>query len=297
MKMDQVDFEVEVAREEPQPEAGALRSFIAGGIGGMALVLVGHPFDTVKVRVQNSTSSASVFQVAKTTLTNEGFRGFYKGMAAPLAGVAPIFALSFLGYNRGKKMFCDDDAIEKEKFGQLAAAGFVSTFFTTPIMAPGERVKCLLQTQTSTNAKYNGSLDAFKQLYKEGGIRSVTRGFSATLLRDGVGSAVYFAGYEVMRKKMIEADIQPVVATFMSGGMAGMLNWALILPIDTVKTRFQVGTDPSYFKVIADIAKTSGIRGFFRGLSAVMMRAFPANAACFAGYEFAMYACGEMGLK
>lgn len=47
----------------------------------------------------------------------------------------------------GKRIFCDDDAIEKQKLGQLALAGTTSALFTTPIMAPGERVKCLLQTQ------------------------------------------------------------------------------------------------------------------------------------------------------
>ena len=34
----------------------------------------------------------------------QGPRGFYKGMAAPLMGVAPIFAISFFGFNVGKKL-------------------------------------------------------------------------------------------------------------------------------------------------------------------------------------------------
>jgi solute carrier family 25 carnitine/acylcarnitine transporter 20/29 len=39
------------------------------------------------------------------TVKHEGFfRGLYKGMAAPLAGVSPIFALCFLGNDIGKKL-------------------------------------------------------------------------------------------------------------------------------------------------------------------------------------------------
>ena len=34
----------------------------------------------------------------------QGPKGFYKGMAAPLAGVAPIFAVSFFGFNVGKSL-------------------------------------------------------------------------------------------------------------------------------------------------------------------------------------------------
>ncbi len=33
----------------------------------------------------------------------QGPRGFYKGMAAPIVGVTPIFAMSFWGFNLGKK--------------------------------------------------------------------------------------------------------------------------------------------------------------------------------------------------
>ena len=31
---------------------GGIRSFIAGGAGGISIVLSGHPFDTIKVRMQ-----------------------------------------------------------------------------------------------------------------------------------------------------------------------------------------------------------------------------------------------------
>ncbi len=36
--------------------------------------------------------------------TFQGPRGFYKGMSAPLVGVTPIFAMSFFGFNVGKKL-------------------------------------------------------------------------------------------------------------------------------------------------------------------------------------------------
>ena len=32
------------------------------------------------------------------------FRGLYKGMSAPLAGVTPIFAVCFWGYDMGQKL-------------------------------------------------------------------------------------------------------------------------------------------------------------------------------------------------
>ena len=34
----------------------------------------------------------------------QGFFGLYKGMAAPLTGVSPMFAVCFLGFGVGKKL-------------------------------------------------------------------------------------------------------------------------------------------------------------------------------------------------
>lgn len=104
------------------------------------------------------------------------------GMTAPLTGVAPIFAMSFFGFGLGKRLQQKNE--EPLTNTQLFAAGAFSGIFTTTIMAPGERIKCLLQIQQgSSQQKYNGMVDCAKQLYKEGGIRSVYRGAFATLLR------------------------------------------------------------------------------------------------------------------
>ena len=64
-------------------------------------------------------------------------KGLYKGMAAPLAGVAPMYALCFLGYGVGKNIFCDPDAFDKLKLAQIGMAGATSSLFTTPILGPG----------------------------------------------------------------------------------------------------------------------------------------------------------------
>lgn len=127
---------------------------------------------------------SGTFDCLKKTVKNEGFKGLYKGMGAPLAGVAPIFAISFLGYGVGKQIF---GPTPPEKFTPLHyfAAGSFSGIFTTTIMAPGERIKCLLQIQEGSHHPkvYDGPLDCAKKLYKEGGIRSIYRGAGATLVR------------------------------------------------------------------------------------------------------------------
>ncbi len=93
--------------------------------------------------------------------------------------------------------------------GQTFTAGLLSGVFTTAIMAPGERIKCLLQIQSASPGavkKYDGMMDCVKKLYKEGGIRSVFKGTFATAARDVPASGVYFASYEWLKKSLAGSD-------------------------------------------------------------------------------------------
>ena len=71
------------------------------------------------------------------------------GMAAPLTGVAPIFAMSFFGFGLGKRLQ-QKSPEEQLTMTQLFYAGAFSGIFTTTFMAPGERIKCLLQVRSKT---------------------------------------------------------------------------------------------------------------------------------------------------
>lgn len=60
--------------------------FIAGVFSGISKLAVGHPFDTIKVRMQTTNSSqfAGPLACLASTIKNEGVRGLYKGATPPL---------------------------------------------------------------------------------------------------------------------------------------------------------------------------------------------------------------------
>lgn len=70
-----------------------LRSFAAGGFGGICAVVVGHPFDLVKVRLQTADKGvySSALDVVRKSIAKDGLkRGLYAGVSAPLVGVTPM---------------------------------------------------------------------------------------------------------------------------------------------------------------------------------------------------------------
>ncbi|CAF0769989.1 unnamed protein product [Rotaria sordida] len=278
-----------------------IKDFLAGGVGGACLVITGHPLDTIKVRLQTQPKPQpgqvplyrGTWDCAKKTVVKEGFTGLYKGMGAPLVGVTPMFAICFFGYGIGKKLQTPSAANGDYTLSQIFAAGMLSGVFTTVIMAPGERIKCLLQIQHSGHEhKYNGPVDCAKQLYREGGIRSIYRGTALTLMRDVPASGIYFASYEFLKRSLTpegrSTSELSALKTLFAGGMAGMCNWVVAIPPDVLKSRFQTAPAGKYAgiaDVLRELIRTEGIGSLYKGIVPVMLRAFPANAACFLGYE------------
>jgi solute carrier family 25 carnitine/acylcarnitine transporter 20/29 len=68
----------EVAKDVKKAAANStlaqVRSFVAGGVGGICAVVVGHPFDLVKVRMQTAEKGvySGAMDVVKKTIAREG---------------------------------------------------------------------------------------------------------------------------------------------------------------------------------------------------------------------------------
>ena len=72
----------------------------------------------------------------------------------------------------------------------------------------------------------------------------------------------------------------------LAGGTAGVLGWTVTLPMDTVKSVMQVSPKPiSVRRALQQIWVAHGLKGFYKGYGAAVMRAFPANGALFLAYE------------
>ncbi|KAG9508629.1 Mitochondrial carnitine/acylcarnitine carrier protein, partial [Fragariocoptes setiger] len=298
--------------EEPSPaktrqNTSLPKNFIAGGFGGICLVAAGHPLDTIKVRLQvqpklpdgKPALYSGTLDCTKKILANEGVKGLYKGMATPIAGVAPMYAICFLSFTIGKKLQQKSDD-HQFTLGELFVAGGVAGLATTSILAPGERVKCLLQAQAANTAgtvQYKGPADCFKQLYKQGGIKNLYVGTLATACRDIPSTGMYFMTYEWAQRKLTPPgktrEDMSAGRTLLAGGTAGILNWTVAIPADVLKSRQQTAP-PGTYKGLSDVLHQTiaqdGLKGLYRGAAPIMLRAFPANAASFLGYETAMKA-------
>ena len=118
----------------------------------------------------------------------------------------------------------------------------------------------------------------------------------STIVREIPSIAGQFAAYEYLKAAFLRyscSDKLSIAQVSVAGGLAGMLCWFVSYPQDIIKTRLQL--DPSYkqqskldggFSVcMKDIYRRDGWKGFFRGLTPCLIRAYLANAIGFYIYE------------
>jgi len=127
-----------------------------------------------------------------------------------------------------------------------------------------------------------------KHVYKTHGLRGFYSGFCAQIMRDIPFYSSFFGTYEILCqtfRKYTAWDQSSIY--FISGGLAGQVGWAVSIAPDSVKSKIQTHDHKLYILDTArSIYRTQGIRGFFVGIEVAILRAFPANAALFVGYEY-----------
>ena len=267
----------------------ALKDFLSGGVGGGCLVLVGQPFDNIKVQLQASGSTKTTMSAAREIYSSspKGLLNFYRGASPIFLGVAPVFAVCFLAFAQAKGVIKNIAGIQHDNDLSLFLIGVAGSFTalpTTILLAPGERIKIVMQTDSSSGS----AIAVAKKIVQSGGIKSLFRGSSMTLVRDGFGSLGYFSTYEGVKRAAGSSgpSKNSSFTVLLAGGLAGVVNWIIALPFDVLKTRIQQSqSSTDTLSLAKTLLQTEGIRGLYRGLFPVLLRAFPANAACFYGME------------
>ncbi len=271
--------------------AEELKSFIAGWAGGTGLLLVGHPFDTVKVLLQSAEPGkyAGTADCVKRLYQADGLKGFYRGVTAPLAGVGTVFASYFLAYAAAERAIRTGRHYRPEQelsMAEIMICGGATGVVGSLILAPAELLKThqQLALQRGEDPAFGATV---RRVYARGGMRAITAGFSATLARDVPGSMAWFGAYEAVKKSVSKDHKNPTVGeALLAGGCGGVAMWSFALPLDAIKTRVQGASVRTTFAgAFRDIIAQKGMAGLYAGFGPAIARAFPANAACFACKE------------
>lgn len=95
---------------EEDAKAGNVVTGIIGATSGAFGASVVYPLNVLRTRLQTQGTAmhparyTGIWDVARTTLRNEGFRGMYKGLTPNLLKVAPALSITWVVYENSKRM-------------------------------------------------------------------------------------------------------------------------------------------------------------------------------------------------
>lgn len=178
--------------------------------GGVALVYVGQPLDTVKVKMQTFPNLyGNMIHCFKHTFVTDGIaKGLYAGTVPALVANVGENSVLFLGYGFCQKFMqkiTRTDDIKNLSTLSNATAGFLAAFFSSLVLCPTELIKCKLQAMHEVQkqeAAFNrtvhrvGPFSLTGQIIRNDGIAGLFRGFIPTILREMPGYFFFFGGYE-----------------------------------------------------------------------------------------------------
>eukprot|EP01063_Lacrimia_lanifica_P004853 TRINITY_DN12751_c0_g2_i1.p1 TRINITY_DN12751_c0_g2~~TRINITY_DN12751_c0_g2_i1.p1 ORF type:complete len:314 (+),score=24.38 TRINITY_DN12751_c0_g2_i1:57-998(+) len=274
------------------------RELSAGVAAGSVGQTVGHPFDTIKVRLQTDGGGqggmryASGRHCAALSLRREGARVFFRGLSVPLAakGVEQSVSFGVRGAaSRSLKPYVGD---RLRAWASGACAGAVNALVMTPVWL------LKVQLQVTASGGLRGPMDALTRTVARQGVRGLYTGGGSILGACVVGASTRFATYDAAVARMRDRGLRDPLAAACGGGVAGMASWMAQFPLDLISARTQAATvapaaPRGAVAHARDVLRRSGVAGFYRGLGPCLARAFPVNAAVFLTYEVSMRALND----
>ncbi|KAJ5949689.1 mitochondrial carrier [Penicillium verhagenii] len=294
---------------------------LASGASTVCATLAVTPLENVKTRMQTH-DFKNISQCMRYLWRTEGPRGYVAGALPPLASVTAVRVVNFTSYSWAKIRISDmirqitgvSPLAEYNKPGStptvsgimtFAAAGALAGLISSPLACPFELAKNVVQTsvlvsnraQAAPDAARNpdlrrkprlGTVQAIRQIVKRHGFRGLYTGFRLHVLRDTVGSGLYFSVYETVKQvaaKELGDNKSPFGAPMIAGAICSTVPWVCTYPLDTRKTRAQsvlLGKSKEIGEASAAVAKAS----MYKGMSIILIRTGLNNMILLSMFEF-----------
>ncbi|VDI47570.1 solute carrier family 25 (mitochondrial carnitine/acylcarnitine transporter), member 20/29 [Mytilus galloprovincialis] len=263
--------------------------FVVGVLYGVTNVCVGHPFDTIKTKMQAQAGfeKSNMFQTLAKTLRTQGVIGLYRGCIPPLWGSgiyrSSQFAVFEAVYTRldsplGRSEIPGTGALQLRVIG----AGVIASTTRAIIETPLEFAKVRRQTQQTWH---------FKDVYT---------GFGVTWVRTIGLMTTYFILVDSGRRHFPEQFKKPLIGPFLTSGIAATLAWWIVWPLEYMKCQIQsnYGEKVSVIQKMRIVIKErGGFFGLYRGIMPGTIRSFLANGTSMVVMQFAQRKVTELGLR
>lgn len=156
---------------------------------------------------------------------------------------------------------------------------------------PFDTVKVRMQVQPG---EFKGPVDCFRKTMWGEGVAKLWSGsmpaLTGALLENAVAFGVNGALKRMLgHRQQLQKEQPSIFEPFLTGGITGFFTAMVLCPCDIVKCRAQMsratGQDARIREVVARTMKKDGLGGFYRGISAQVIRDIPFYGSFFGSYD------------
>lgn len=286
----------------------AMQEFLVSGISvGIATTLT-NPIDVVKTRLQlqrlktvGGEAPPGMVGTGVALVRTEGPLSLWAGLPPALArgffyGGARLGLYNPIKAAIGNLGSGSTDGTQLSIWGKLAA-GSLSGALAAGITNPTELVKTRLQDKNNT---HKGSVAVVRHILETEGVGGLWRGAMPGMTRAAIVTACQCGTYDEIKRTLLRyTSMQDgLLCHFSSSLTAGLIATTATNPIDVVKTVVFAGGNSSGGPVAAaaNIMRSDGPRGFFKGWSANFARLGPQTVITFLVCEAMRDALGMKAL-
>ncbi|KAG9301486.1 hypothetical protein G9A89_008338 [Geosiphon pyriformis] len=214
----------------------------------------------------------------------EGITSLWRGLSPALIMSVPATVIYFVGYEYLRDlMWARWKGKTPETYAPLLAGATARTIAATTI-SPIELFRTRLQGPEGSNG-LRGVMSGVQSMVRANGISSLWRGLGPTLWRDVPFSAIYWSGYEFIKRNINnhgDFKLSEFEISFVSGATSGMIAAILTTPFDVAKTKRQVASNNvkphRMFHIMRTVVQEEGYSGLMRGVVPRIVKIAPACA-------------------
>nr|XP_006137513.1 solute carrier family 25 member 53 [Pelodiscus sinensis]XP_006137514.1 solute carrier family 25 member 53 [Pelodiscus sinensis]XP_006137515.1 solute carrier family 25 member 53 [Pelodiscus sinensis] len=213
-------------------------SYNVGAVASFLSTVITFPIYKTIFRQQIHAFS---IQEAIQQLRREGLHRFYRGLFPPLLSKTLQGTLLFGTHDSFLRLLTRNPS-EPCTLGERWAAGFLSGSVEALVLNPFERVQNVLQDGRK-DARFPNIRSILQEFNsygpKERLVVGYYRGLSPVLLRNSLGSALYFSFKDPLRDSLAARGLPSCLATLVSGSVNGTVTCLLLYPLSVLVANIQ----------------------------------------------------------
>lgn len=287
---------------------------ISGLSAGFITTIVMHPLDLIKVRLQLSSQTTSkpfalvrsiIHKIrqdalieahpensAKKPKSSLLLRQLYRGIGPNLAGNLTAWSLYFLLYAEFKLHLSENSLLPQSTFHYLGAssmAGITTSLLTNPLWVLKTRI---LGKSRYESGAYQSVMEAVTKMLKNEGVSSFWKGSVPSMFAVAQGSLQFTFYDRIKDMHRTNQEVPSQLSTFQyvyASAASKVMSMLIMYPTQVIRSRLQDYNPHHERRTISTICKKiyheTGWVGFYRGISANMLRVVPATCITFVSYE------------